>query len=475
MTLEDFKNKRITVMGIGLHGGGVGVIKFMVAQGAKVLATDLRKKEELAESLQKLEGLDVEYVFGKHRTEDFTSADMVIKNPGVPEDSEFLKAAHEAKVPIENDIGIFLELCPASIIGVTGTKGKSTTASLLAHIMREHFPQVILAGNIRQSVLEKLPEITKDTIVVLELSSWMLSDAREHKISPYVGVITNILEDHMNRYNNFQDYIIDKKLIYRFQKEKDYLFLNYSDPILRDLAKEAPSRIYFYSDEGEKLFIEDLPKLSQKARIGAYLKGKKIYYGAAQEEICRLSDIKLLGRHNLQNVLAAVSVADLYNVPRKTIKAAIKSFKGLNGRMQFINEVDKKIYINDTAATAPDAAIAAVNSIFEVKKKDKNIILISGGADKELDFTEFGKIISEKCKAVILLEGTATQKIKDSLNPELKTEPASNMEQAVKIATRLAQPGDIVILSPGCASFGLFKHEFDRGDKFNQAVESLKS
>ena len=227
MELKDFKDKKITVMGIGLHGGGVGVIKFLAAQGAKVFGTDLRKKEELKSSLEALPELDdIEYVLGEHRLNDFTDADMIIKNPGVPEDSKYLTAAKEAGVPIESDIGIFLELCPAPIIGVTGTKGKSTTAALLAHILSAHYPQVILAGNIRQSVLTKLPEITKDTIIVIELSSWQLADAQNHKKSPYVAVITNIKQDHLNRYNNFQDYIKDKKLIFKFQKEKDYLFLN---------------------------------------------------------------------------------------------------------------------------------------------------------------------------------------------------------------------------------------------------------
>ncbi len=477
MTLSDFKNKKITVMGIGLHGGGIGVIKFLVTQGAKVLATDLRHKEELKESLEKLQGLPVEYALGKHRIQDFTQTDMVIKNPGVPADSKFLAAARAKNIPVESDIGIFLELCPSLIIGVTGTKGKSTTAALLAHILRSHFPQVILAGNVRQSVLEKLPEITKDTIVILELSSWQLADAKAHKKSPYVAVITNILGDHLNRYANFQDYLEDKKLIFKFQRDKDYLFLNYSDPILKELVKEATSRIYFYSSNGEALLKDDLPKLNQKARLGAYAKGKKIYYGAAKEEICALRDIKLIGEHNLSNVLAAISVADLYNVPREKMKIALRQFRGLEGRLQLVKQSGGIKYINDTTATAPDAAIAAINAIWEqlnLEDKSGKIILIAGGADKNLNFGNLGKIISEKCRAVVLLEGTATDKLQKAISGELPIKKTNGMAKAVALASRAAKAGDVVLLSPGCASFGLFRHEFERGEAFNEAVASLK-
>lgn len=473
----DFKDKKITVMGIGLHGGGVGVIKFLAAQGAKVLATDLRTEKDLKESLEALKGLPIEYVLGEHRLKDFTQTDMVIKNPGVSADSKFLAAARAKNIPVESDIGIFLELCPSPLIGVTGTKGKSTTAALLTHILLSHFPQVILAGNVRQSVLEKLPEITKDTIVVLELSSWQLADAKAHKKSPYVAVITNVLADHLNRYASFGDYIEDKKLIFKFQKDKDYLFLNYTDPILRELAKEATSRIYFYSSDSEALLKDDLPKFNQKARLGAYAKGKKIYYGAAKEEICALRDVKLIGEHNLDNVLAAISVADLYNVPREKIKMALRQFKGLEGRLQFIKQVDDVKYINDTTATAPDAAMAAIKTVSEqlnMENKKGGIILIAGGADKNLNFGNLGKIISEKCRAVVLLEGTATDKLQKAIGGELPTKRTNSLEKAVVLASRAARAGDVVLLSPGCASFGLFRHEFERGEAFNKAIALLK-
>jgi len=508
MTLSDFKDKRVTVMGIGLHGGGVGVIKFLVAQGAKVLATDLRSAEELKESLETLKDLPVEYVLGQHRLEDFTQTDMVIKNPGVPEDSEFLKASRDKKVPVESDIGIFFELCPAPIIGVTGTKGKSTTASLIAEILIKKFPQVILAGNIRSSVLKKLPEITKDSIVVLELSSWQLADAKTHERSPQVSVMTNILRDHLNRYADFNSYVEDKKLIFKFQSDKDFLFLNYADPALKGLVQETKSKVYFYALNGDQLLREPLPKANQEPRLGAYRRGRTIYFGANQERICSVRDIKLTGEHNLINALAAISVAKLYDVPNTKIKLALQKFEGLEGRLQLVAEINGVKYINDTAATSPDAAIASLNALndqshvssslrrlanaapIETKKRTldinspakqtidntapKHIILISGGADKDLDFNEFGKIISAQCKALILLPGTATYKIMKSAGTEIAATKVATMKKAVALAAKMARPGEIVLLSPGCASFGLFQHEFERGKEFNKCVNLLK-
>jgi len=477
MTLSDFKDKKITVMGIGLHGGGVGVIKFLAAQGAKVLATDLRTASELRESLEILKDLPVEYVLGRHRLEDFTKTDLVIKNPAISEDSKFLKAAKHAGIKIETDIGIFFELCPAPIIGITGTKGKSTIASVLAHIFNysKQFPQVVLAGNIRSSVLEKLPEITKDSIVILELSSWQLADAKTHKISPYIALITNILNDHMNRYKNIDDYIEDKKNIFKFQGVNDYLFLNYEERILKNFASQTKSKIYFYGGKDDEMLNTKLPQLNQTPRIGAYLKGNKIYFGANSESVCLIKDIKLAGRHNLINILAAISVVKLYNISNHKIKLALQKFEGIEGRLQQIAEINGIKYINDTASTAPDAAIAAINTINNLDSlKVKNLILISGGTDKNLDFTDMGKAIDEKCKIIILLPGSATDKIKKAIGPKTESWQVPNMDKAVQLAAALAKPGETVLLSPGCASFGLFRHEFERGEAFNNAVSFLK-
>ncbi len=484
MELSDFKNKKITVMGIGLHGGGIGVIKFLAAQGANILATDLRNREELKLSLEQLAKIkNIKYVLEGHRLEDFAETDMVIKNPGVPDDNEFIKVARAKNIPVESDIGIFFELCPAPIIGVTGTKGKSTTATLLAHFLGKKYPQVILAGNIRSSVLSKLPEINKDSIVVLELSSWQLADAKNHKISPYVAILTNIFEDHLNRYANYEEYVNDKRLIFKYQKPKDYLFINYNESNLREIAKETKSKVYFYSPNGDELLEHNLPVLSQEPRLGAYFRGQKIYFGANQEEICSLKDIKMMGRHVINNVLGAISVAKLYDVKNSDIKIALHDFPGLEGRLQFIAQKGGVKFYNDTTATTPESTIAALNALADNFKDIKNrLVIIAGGADKSLNFKDLAKNICDKCQGIILLKGTATDKIKKEIDHCLKNNSEINldikeidlMEKAVELAYKKAGKNGLVLLSPGCASFGLFKHEFERGDKFNQAVKELK-
>jgi len=486
MKIDDFKGKRVTVMGIGLHGGGVGVINFFNQIGAKVLATDLRHRTELRESLFALSHLkNIRYVLGQHREEDFINTDLIIKNPAVPDDSKFLKIAKNHNVPIETDIGIFFELCQGTIIGVTGTRGKSTTASLIYQFLKAKHPDTVLAGNIRMSVLEKLAQIKKTTFVILELSSWQLNGLIYHKKSPQVAVITNIMADHLNRYGSMDDYIADKKNIYNFQSNKDFLILNYENEILKNLAPEAKSKIYYYSTDASVLAeTEKMPKTEQESRIGAHLAGDQIFFGASKEKITQISDIKILGHHNLSNVLAAVTVARLFNVPSRTITDALKNFPGLEGRLQLIKEVIGVKYINDTTATTPDATIAAINALTNPSKHlpltTNHLILIAGGADKNLDFENLAELINQKVKAVMLLEGTATKKIEDEIKKDahlrklrLIIKKFNNLEKAVIAASKLAKNGDIVLLSPACASFGMFRHEFERGEKFNNAVNYL--
>ena len=263
MTIKDFKNKKVTVIGLGLHGGGVGTTKFLCEAGAKVIATDLRNKEELKESIDKLKGYTVKYDFGQHRSEDFINTDLIVKNPAVSDKSRYLQIAKENKVTIETDIGIFFELCPAPIIGVTGSKGKSTTVTLIGEFLKQKYSDVVLAGNIRTSALDVFSSIKKSTLVVLELSSWQLAGLHSHKKSPRYAVLTNILPDHLNSYKSMESYIADKKEIFRWQKSKDILVLNYDDKVVRAMADDATkSQVFYYTSEDE-----------YKDNVGAYAKG----------------------------------------------------------------------------------------------------------------------------------------------------------------------------------------------------------
>jgi len=476
MEIKDIKGKKVTVMGLGLHGGGLGVAKFFAKHGALVLATDIKPADELEASIEKLKGLKIKYILGQHRLEDFVNTNLVMQNPGVPENSKYLLAAKEHKVPIETDLGLFFDWCPAPIVGVTGTKGKSTTASLIAAMLSRVYDDVFLAGNNRTSVLEILPDIENNDIVVLELSSWQLAGIRSHKKSPQVAVLTNIYPDHLNRYDSLGQYIQDKKVIFKWQKPDDVLVLNYDDNVVRNFAKKARAKVCFYSLTDLAL-INDHDDLLVRAKIGAFLQGRKIFYGSRKHEVCQSKDFDLRGKHNIANLLAAISAVKVaYQISSRAIRQALRHYKSLTGRLEMVAQKHEVRYINDTCATIPEATIAALKSLNE-----QNIILIAGGAAKGLSFQKLAKSIVKRVKILVLLTGSATEQLEKKICKELvrqgkdlKIIVVDSMVKAVNSACQEAASGDVVLLSPACASFGMFKHEFDRGDQFMEAVKSLK-
>ncbi len=460
---KDFKGKKITVMGLGLQGGGVAVAKFLARHKAKVLVTDIKSKKELAPSLASLKGLKIEYVLGIHREEDFIRSDMIIKNPAVPWESPYLALAKKHHVPIETDAGIFFKYCPSPVMGVTGTKGKTTVATLAYEMIREEKKNALLGGNIPQmSLLDLLEKIKKNTPVILELSSWQLEGLKKPKISPHIACITNIYPDHLNRYRSLEEYIASKKIIFLYQGVDDFLVLNFDQEEGRNFAREAKGRIFWFS-------------LRQKAIPGAYVQDGKIYFACDKEgkteEILSTSSLKLRGEHNLANVLAAVVLAGIYGIKAKSIQKVLRDFKGVPHRLEEIRNWNGIKFYNDTTATNPHAAIVAL-SVFP-----EPIILLAGGASKKLPSGELAKKIQEKAKAVILFKGEASDDLKKELKKiradHLIKKEVAGMFEAIEEAKKWARRGDVVLLSPGAASFGLFKNEFDRGKQFRQIVLNL--
>ncbi|MFC1630302.1 UDP-N-acetylmuramoyl-L-alanine--D-glutamate ligase, partial [Patescibacteria group bacterium] len=397
MKLKDFKNKRITVMGLGVVGGGIGVVRFLTKAKAKVLVTDLR--EELKDSLAKIKKLPLELVLGRHRAKDFTETDMIIKNPGVPDDSPYLKIAKQNKVQIETDIGIFFKLCKAETIGVTGTKGKSTVATLLFQLLKTKYANTILCGNIGVSPLEHLDKIRKSTKVVLELSSWQLDGLKKHEKSPNAALITNIYPDHLNRYESFNSYVDSKKIIFLFQKKKDSLFLNYDDEAVRSFSKLTKSKVHFFSKS-------EMPDNVSKA---AFISSGRVVF--KNEPVTNLKNLKLKADHNLSNILAAVSLAKFSKVPSKNIEKVLKKFSGIEGRQELIAEIQGVKYVNDTTSTMPLSSTVALKSFSSQFPKAK-IILIAGGQDKGLEYKSFAKEAGKLASSIILLPGSATSKMK---------------------------------------------------------------
>ena len=434
-----FKNKKVLVMGLGLHGGGVGSAKFFCKQGADVLVTDLKTEEQLKESLEKLKGLKIKFSLDGHKEDDFLWADLIIKNPDVPATSPYLEIARKNDIAIETDISLFFKLSQAFIIGITGTKGKSTVASLIYHILKEEFENVFLAGNIGVSVLNLLPQVKEGNKVVLELSSFELEDLEQ---SPHIAVITNILPDHLNRYAGMKDYVEAKKRIFKYQNKEDVLILNEDDAIVRQFAEEAISNVRYFS-------VNKPP------------------------EDVNLEGFKLYGNHNLSNLLATIEVAKVLDVSPENIESAVKSFSGVSSRQEIVGEVRGVKYFNDTTATMPEAVIVAINT-FSEKFPNSKITLICGGQNKGLEYLKMSEAIKEKVTNVVMLPGTASDKIRSLLGNYKNIYDAPSMQMAVEKAEKLSEVGDLVILSPGGSSFNLFKNEFDRGRQFIEAVKKLE-
>jgi len=466
MDINYFKNKRITVFGLGLLGGGVGVVKFLVKHGArKIIVTDIKSEKELKSSVAKLKGLkNIEFVLGYHRIDDFIKVDMIIKNPQIPWDNKYIKQALAKKISVEMDSSLFFKFCKNKIIGVTGTKGKTTTASMIFDILKNAGKNPIRVGVGQASVLDKLEEIKKDSIIVFELSSWRLSALGRTKISPQIAVFTNIFPDHLNYYNDMEKYITDKKNIFLYQKPKDWLIINGDDEKIREFIPEVKSQIIEFS------FNE---KTSGKT---VFYKNENIYLndGIDVRKLASQKSLGLYRRHNIYNILAASGVALTCGIKFEKIKKAILKTNMISHRLEFVGEIKGVKYYNDSTATIPQAAIAALESFNEP------VILIAGGSDKKLDFSEFGKVISEKVKGVVFIKGNATEKLISEIKkyiPEkdhTKFEVKDSMRKAVESANRFADRGDVVLLSPGAASFGIFANEFDRGDRFKQNVRKLR-
>jgi UDP-N-acetylmuramoylalanine--D-glutamate ligase len=432
----DYKDKKILIMGLGIIGKGLKDALFFYNQGAKVTVTDLKNESELQDSVSELRKYpDIELHLGGHSESDFRENDIIVRNPAIPKNSKFLNIARENNKQIVMEDSLFTKLTKAKVIGITGTRGKTTTSTLIYDILKYAELDVYLSGNVRGTAsLPLLEKLKEDSYVVLELSSWQLQGFADEKISPQYAVITNIYEDHLNRYKGMGEYVGDKKNIYKFQQETDFLFLS------EDMNPE-----YLAEFQNEAI-------------------AQKIYFSKKDFQDYKTN---LIGSHNLENIAAARAIALEIGIDEEIIKKVVENFQSIEFRLEKIKEIDGISFINDSASTAPIAGIKALNS-FEQK-----VLLIAGGASKDLDLDNFAKTIKNKCKKVALLEGSDTSRLKELLPEDLILGIFQNLESAVKILYKQAEKGDVILLSPGSASFGIFKNEFDRGEQFNDIVESL--
>lgn len=456
--------KHVLVMGLGVHGGGLGVARYCAEQGARVTVTDLRSADLLHASLEALADLPITYVLGEHREADFTQCDILVQNPAVPATSPFVALARNAGARIEMEMTLFFRACPAPIIGVTGAKGKTTTATLTAHLLQHWKPETVLAGNMRISALAQLPLITPTTPVVLELSSFVLEGLDAAKLSPPLAAITNIHPDHLDRYGTMDAYIAAKAAIGRHQRPGDTIILNALDPALQGIAPQMPGHVCW----------------TATAALPAPTEGSVWWAGETLQlqrdgvavTVATSADVLLAGAHNRANVATAVALALRAGMPHGMIAAALRTFRGVEHRQEVVAAFGGHTFVNDTAATMPDAAIAALHSL------PQPIIWIAGGADKKLSFEQLAAVAASHAAAIVLLEGTGTPLLADALQRHGAAERIIGRYSDFTAAVRAAHAHPLrpatIALSPGCASFGMFRNEFHRGDEFRRIVLALQ-
>lgn len=462
---EYLSGKRVTVMGLGVLGGGVGVARYLVEHGALVTVTDQRSDAELQSSIAQLADLPITYRLGAHDDRDFTAgrADIVVRNPGVRRDSRYLEIARAGGVAIEMEMSLFFRACPAPIIGVTGTKGKTTVTALIGRMLVEARPDSFIAGNMGISALEGLSRLEPATPVVIELSSWQLESLDEHRLGPHVAVITNFSEDHLDRYHGYEDYVQTKRSIAHHLGPDDVVVYNNDDSDVRRVREQTRGVAVPFG-------------LSLQVGDGAWIDGNRIVsrFQGTSIELPLPTQLSLSGAHGRMNALAAIAACHAYGLPKKAIARGLTGFSGVEHRVEDIATVNGVRYINDTSATAPIATVSALRLLAGLPGK---VVLITGGADKQSDLTELLDEIAAKTANTVLLPGSATEKVRAGLIARglIPGEIVGSMDEAVRIATLGTAPGDIVILSPGLASFGLFRNEFDRGAQFRQAVRKLEA
>ncbi|MGC9455363.1 MAG: UDP-N-acetylmuramoyl-L-alanine--D-glutamate ligase [Phycisphaerae bacterium] len=424
---------RVTVVGLGRFGGGVGVTRWLAKRGAKVTVSDKAGADELAASVAKLDGVDVTLHLGEHRREDFLEADLLVVNPAVPDDLPPLVEAAQAGVPRTTEMNLFLARCPATVIGVTGSVGKSTTTAMLGQVL-SRVRTTHVGGNIGVCLLEELDRIGPDDYVVLELSSFQLDALGQVAVAPHIAVVTNLSPNHLDRHGSMEAYAAAKKNIFRFQRSEDVLVLNAACEATRDWAGEAPGRVEWFDPVGEPF------------------------------------ELAVPGAHNQANAQAAWKAAEALGVDRPTARAALKEFRGLPHRLELVAERDGVRYVNDSKCTTPGGTIVALEA-FEPRRA----VVLCGGYDKGVSFDELGAALAKRAKAVVAFGATA-EKILAALQhcgggDSPAAHRADDLPSAVAEAQRLAETGDVILLSPACASYDMFTNYEQRGTLFTQLAQ----
>lgn len=451
------KNRKIAVIGLGVSN--VPLLEYLYKLGAKITVFDNRNIDDIDKNiLDKITDRNIEFSFGNNNLSKLNGFDIIFRSPTCRPDVPELVAEAERGAIITSEIEMLMELCPSTIIGVTGSDGKTTTTSLIYEIVKKQGYNCYLGGNIGIPLFTKIEEMVPDDVVVLELSSFQLMNI---KTSPQIAVITNITPNHLDIHKSYEEYIEAKKNIFKYQNENGVVILNYDNEITRNCAKEAKGKVMFFSK-------------NHKLPDGVILDDGiiKICKDKLRKHVLNTKDLMLKGVHNYENAACAIATTDGISDMENQIDA-ITNFKGVKHRLEFVREIDGVKWYNDSIGSSPTRTIAGLKSFNE------KIVLIAGGYDKNLDYTPIAKPILENVSTLILLGQTAT-KIKNAVQEEAKKQgkkidiyECDTLEETVKTAKRLAEKGEVVLFSPASASFDMYKNFEERGDKFKAIVNYL--
>ena len=462
--MENWSGKKVIVIGAARQGTALS--RYLASKDAQVILTDMHSLDDLPANLPDLEKLGIQLRLGGHPLELLEGADLVCVSGGVPLTIPFIQAAMQRGIPLSNDSQIFLEACPAQVIGITGSSGKTTTTALVGLMAQKYFEmkqnghRAWVGGNIGNPLIEQVDQIDEDDLVVLELSSFQLELMTR---SPQIAAILNITPNHLDRHGSMQAYIAAKSRIIRFQHPGDVAILNRDDPGSWSLAEHLKSDLISFGFQK--------PDSKQN---GTYIYKDAIWLQLGRESLkmLPLEWIQLPGRHNIANVLAACAIAAAASLALPAIQTAIEEFTGIPHRLEFIRNINGADWYNDSIATAPERTMAAIEAF------EGPLVLLLGGRDKNLPWDDLAQLIHQRVRAVVLF-GEAAGLIEKALGAVKKGETlqvisrCNTLEEAVHAAAKLAQPGDTVLLSPGCTSFDAFKDFEERGEYFRKLVNAL--
>lgn len=470
MKIDEFKGKKVAVLGFGVEGQSSA--SFFLRHGLGVSVFDTAREDKFEqEKIKDFEKKGVKFKFEKY-PKSFQGFDLLVRSPGISTDSTVIAQAVKENVIITSSTKIFFDLCPCPIIGVTGTKGKSTTSALIYEMLKKQGKDVYLGGNIGNSPLDFLESLKPDSWVVLELSSFQLQDLTK---SPQISVFLMVTNEHLDYHQDIRDYVDAKRNILRFQSQSDYAILNQDYPASNESDVHTEAQIYHVSRERDAkrgCYVCDGLIIIKPDGVAASAEG----FGEARElKVIPTADILLPGKHNFENACAATMAAYLAGVEIPNIASVLKEFRGLEHRLEFIGERLGIRFYNDSLATVPEATIEAIEAL----GKDVET-LIAGGYDRGLDYTTLGRFIANSPIKTLILFPTTGEKIWEEVSkivPNERMRPqkydVSSMKEAVLIASEVTARGKICLMSPGASSFNLFKNYKDRGDQFRQAVMTL--